>query len=221
MLEVKFYDTVDDSLLKFAVIISQSNGKWVFCKHKERDTYEVPGGHREAGENILETAKRELQEETGAVKYEIKPICVYSVIGKTRVNDTGEETFGMLYFAEITEFAKELHSEMEKVVLMDELPENWTYPLIQPKLIEKYLRVKNNSIIGATVTVTVDRPLGSYHGVNEPVGKFTGKIIAIVYRKDDIEEKWVIVPDGVTFSKEEIRRQIHFQEQYFDSEIVM
>lgn len=163
MLEVKFYDTVDDSLLKFAVIISQSNGKWVFCKHKERDTYEVPGGHREAGENILETAKRELQEETGAVKYEIKPICVYSVIGKTRVNDTGEETFGMLYFAEINEFAKELHSEMEKVVLMDELPENLTYPLIQTKLIEEYLRVKNNSIIGATVTVTVDRPLGSYH----------------------------------------------------------
>ncbi|MGN0204089.1 MAG: hypothetical protein ACI4BB_06080 [Coprococcus sp.] len=46
--------------MKFAVIISQSNGKWVFCKHKERDTYEVQGGHREAGENILETAKKEL-----------------------------------------------------------------------------------------------------------------------------------------------------------------
>ena len=60
ILEVKFYDTVDDSLLKFAVIISQSNGKWVFCKHKERETYEVPGGHREVGEDILETAKREL-----------------------------------------------------------------------------------------------------------------------------------------------------------------
>ena len=138
MLEVKFYDSVDDSLLKFAVIISQSNGKWVFCKHKERDTYEVPGGHREAG-----TAKRELQEETGAVKFEIKPICVYSVTGKTRVNNIGEETFGLLCFAEITEFAKELHSEMEKVVLMDKLPENWTYPLIQPKLIEKYLQMKN------------------------------------------------------------------------------
>ena len=48
VMEVKFYDTVNDELLKFAVIISQSNGKWVFCKHKERDTYEVPGGHREA-----------------------------------------------------------------------------------------------------------------------------------------------------------------------------
>ena len=247
VMEVKFYDTVNDELLKFAVIISQSNGKWVFCKHKERDTYEVPGGHREDGENILETAKRELQEETGAIKFEIKPICVYSVTGKTRVNDTGEETFGLLCFAEITEFAKELHSEMEKVVLMDELPENWTYPLIQPKLIEKVFTGKNNSIIGTTVTVTVDRPLGSYHpeykdmyypinygyiegvmapdgeeqdayilGVNEPVKKFTGKIIAIVRRKDDIEEKWVVVPDGVTFSKEEIRRQIHFQEQYLE-----
>lgn len=38
MLKVKFYDTVDDALLKFAVIISQSKGKWVMCKHKERDT---------------------------------------------------------------------------------------------------------------------------------------------------------------------------------------
>ena len=142
MLKVKFYDSVNDSLLKFAVIVSQSNGKWVFCKHKERDTYEVPGGHREPEESILETAKRELQEETGALKFEIKPICVYSVTGKTRVNATGEKTFGLLCFAEISEFAKELHSEMEKVVLMDELPENWTYPLIQPKLIEKYLKME-------------------------------------------------------------------------------
>ncbi len=140
MLEVKFYDTVDDALLKFAVIISQSKGKWVFCKHKERDTYEVPGGHRESGEDILETAKRELQEETGAVRFDMKPICVYSVTGKTRVNETGEESFGLLCFAEITEFSGRLDSEMEKVVLMDELPENWTYPLIQPKLIEEYKR---------------------------------------------------------------------------------
>ena len=100
MVEVKFYDTVNDELLKFAVIISQSNGKWVFCKHKERDTYEVPGGHREAGENILETAKRELQEETGAIRFDMKPLCVYSVTGKTRVNDTGEESFGLLCYAD-------------------------------------------------------------------------------------------------------------------------
>lgn len=41
-LQVKFYDTVEDKLLKFAVIISKSNGKWVYVKHKERDTFEVP-----------------------------------------------------------------------------------------------------------------------------------------------------------------------------------
>lgn len=142
MLEVKFYDTVDDSLLKFAVIISKSNGKWVFCKHKERETYEVPGGHREVGEDIIDTAKRELQEETGALEFDISPLCVYSVTGKTRVNETGEESFGLLCFAEITEFSGKLESEMEKVVLMDKLPTNWTYPLIQPKLIEEYERRK-------------------------------------------------------------------------------
>ena len=104
MLEVNFYDTVDDDLLKFAVIISQSNGKWVMCKHKERDTYEVPGGHREEGEDILETAKRELQEETGAVKFDIEQLCVYSVTGKNSINENGEESFGLLCFAEIREF---------------------------------------------------------------------------------------------------------------------
>ncbi len=137
MIEVKFYDQVADELLKFAVIISKTNGKWVFCKHKERDTYEVPGGHREENENILETAKRELKEETGALDFSLSPICVYSVTGKNKVNETGEETYGMLCFADIKTFENELHSEMEKVLITDTLVENWTYPLIQPKLIEE------------------------------------------------------------------------------------
>ena len=116
MVEVKFYDSIDDSLLKFAVIITKTEGKWVFCKHRERDTYEVPGGHRECGETILETAKRELREETGAIDFNIKPICVYSVKGKTRANENiDEEIFGMLYYAEVFSF-EELHSEIEKIV---------------------------------------------------------------------------------------------------------
>lgn len=132
--------TVEDSDLKFAVIISRADGKWVFCKHKDRNTYEVPGGHREEHESILETAKRELYEETGAVEYDLRPVCVYSVIGRTRVNQTGEETFGMLYYAEIRKFEQELHSEIEKVEFFEELPEAWTYPDIQPLLIREYLR---------------------------------------------------------------------------------
>lgn len=108
-----------------------------FCKHKERNTYEVPGGHREENETILETAKRELQEETGALDFSLSPICVYSVTGKNKVKETGEETYGMLFFANIKTFENELHSEMEKVLITDTLVENWTYPLIQPKLIEE------------------------------------------------------------------------------------
>lgn len=133
-IKVNFYESVNDEKLKFAVIISKSDGKWVFCKHKERDTYEVPGGHREDGEDILLTAKRELYEETGALDFEIKPICVYSV---TRIEENLEtETFGMLYFADIKRFEGELHSEIEKIIITDKLPEIWTYPLIQPFLIE-------------------------------------------------------------------------------------
>ena len=78
-MQIKFYDKMEDSLLKFAVIIAKMDGKNVFCKHRERSTYEIPGGHREDGESILDAAKRELYEETGAVKYDIKPVCIYSV----------------------------------------------------------------------------------------------------------------------------------------------
>ena len=137
MLEVKFCDEVADDLLKFAVIIAKTEGKWVFCKHKERSTYEVPGGHREAGETILDAAKRELREETGAVDFEIRPVCVYSVKGKTRINEREEdESYGMLYVAEIASF-EELHSEIEKILVTDTLVENWTYSLIQPKLLKE------------------------------------------------------------------------------------
>jgi 8-oxo-dGTP diphosphatase len=137
-MEVKFYDSVKDDLLKFAVIISKHNGKWVFCKHRERDTYEIPGGHREPNETIFHTAKRELTEETGALDFSMTPICVYSVTGKNRVSKTGEETFGMLFYAEIKSFSDEINSEIEYVKCFDELPTKWTYPLIQPLLIEEY-----------------------------------------------------------------------------------
>ena len=147
--EVRFYEDVEYDVLKFEVIIS----KWVFCKHRERDTYEVPGGHREPEESILTTAKRELYEETGALDFEIEPVCVYSVL---REGEGGEyfqeETFGMLYTADIKELEGELHNEIERIVITEKYPENWTYPLIQPQLMEeaikrKLVKVKKEALV--------------------------------------------------------------------------
>ena len=107
-------------------------------------------------------------------------------------------------------------------------------------------------MIGKIVTVTVDRPLGSFHpkhpdiyypvnygyiegvfapdgeeqdayilGVDVPVTAFTGKIIAIIHRKDDVEDKWVVAPEDMHFSKNEIERLTHFQEQYFRIQIIV
>ena len=58
-------------------------------------------------------------------------------------------------------------------------------------------------------------------GINEPVREFVGKVIAIIHRYDDVEEKWVVVPEDMNFTKEEIVQQIAFQEQYFHTEIRM
>lgn len=133
--DVRFYDEAEDALLKFAVIAAQSGGKWVFCRHKERTTLEIPGGHREPGESVDQTAARELREETGAKTFTLRPVCVYSV-----VRDDAAESFGGLYTAEISSFGA-LHSEIEEIFLLEEPPEgNWTYPEIQPRLVEEVRR---------------------------------------------------------------------------------
>ena len=146
MLEVKFYSEAEDRLLKFAVIYAVAGEKMVLVKHRERRTYEIPGGHREPGETIEETAARELKEETGAETFTLKPVSVYSVTGRNRVNDTGEETYGMLFYAEITSFGK-IESEIELIGFFDSLPEALTYPEIQPKLAERVRKEKEAYVL--------------------------------------------------------------------------
>lgn len=136
-MKVNFYQDGRDSLLKFAVIVSKSEGKWVFCRHRERDTYEFPGGHREKGENIEEAARRELYEETGAVKYDLKKVCIYSVVREDGLDTESSESFGMLFYADIYQFGPLPAFEIERIELMDSLPDNWTYPDIQPWLLKK------------------------------------------------------------------------------------
>lgn len=154
-----------------------------------------------------------------------------------------EELLNMIDHAYDTVFSSFSKKVQKQIVLngADDLQEKF-----------KEVQVEMNAVIGRTVTVTVDRPLGSYHpehkdmyypinygyaegimapdgeeqdayilGVDEAVDKFTGIVIAVVHRNDDVEEKWVVAPAGMNFTKEEIKEQLHFQEQYFDSEIIL
>ena len=126
---VSFYDPADiaDEELKFAVISARYRGKWVFCRHRDRKTWELPGGHREPGECILETARRELWEETGATKAEIYTVCVY------RSRD-----YGILFFADIQKLGPiPPFSEIQEIILTDTLPQELTYAGIHDKLFEK------------------------------------------------------------------------------------
>ena len=58
-------------------------------------------------------------------------------------------------------------------------------------------------------------------GVDEPIKEFVGKVIAIIHRIDDVEDKWVVVPENISFTKDEIIRQVAFQEHFFKTEIRM
>lgn len=132
MITIGFYtDSPPEELFKFAVIAARYNGIWIFCRHGSRDTYEIPGGHREEGENIDETARRELYEETGAVEFDLSPITAYGV------TIDGETTYGKLFFAEIKTLGELPRSEIAEIMFEDDLPINLTYPEIQPMLFEK------------------------------------------------------------------------------------
>ncbi len=104
--------------------------------------------------------------------------------------------------------------------------------------------------LGKTVQVTMDRPLGTTHpkhgfvykvnygyiagikapdgedldayflGVNEPMQSGEGVCIAIAHRRNNDDDKLIVVPEGVTMTDEEILSAIHFQEQWFDTVIV-
>ena len=58
-------------------------------------------------------------------------------------------------------------------------------------------------------------------GVKEAVKEFSGSLIAIIHREDDIEDKWVIAPEGMCFTVEEIKKLTYFQEKYFKSKITL
>lgn len=118
MLEVKLHDlnSVSDNELTRVVLVSRYKNKWVYAKHKERQTWEIPGGHIEEGETWIEAASRELYEEIGAIDAEIIPICLYSI-----------STYGILCYANIKEIKELPQYEMDEIGFFDDEPDKLTY----------------------------------------------------------------------------------------------
>lgn len=135
MVNIDFYKIgkVENRLLKFAIIVAEYDSKWIYVRHGERSTWEIPGGHREENENINDTAKRELFEETGASKFSIKSLCDYSVTKNEKT------TYGRLFYAEVDELGDLPELEIEEIKLLDNMPENLTYGEIQPHLFRRAL----------------------------------------------------------------------------------
>lgn len=116
----------------------------MFCMHKQRNTWEHPSGWIENGETPMEAAKRELFEETGAVNFDIEPLCDYYI--DAELNGYHYKGNGQVYFAVIHTLGDlPDYSEMGKIGLFDSLPDNLTYPIIReffPIALEKRAGLK-------------------------------------------------------------------------------
>ncbi|MDE7423966.1 MAG: NUDIX domain-containing protein [Lachnospiraceae bacterium] len=136
----KIYELNGLKNYKYVVVISQYNGKLLLSRHKDRSTWETQGGHIEKGETPLQAAKRELYEESGAVEFEIKPLCDYW--SGDDIADKGES--GMVFTANIKKLSELPNSEMAEIRVFEEIPENLTYPQITPELLTYFQKNVEN-----------------------------------------------------------------------------
>ena len=136
MTEVNFYSPLYDPDVKltYSVISARYKDKWLFVRHHKRSTFEIAGGHIEEGESADIAASRELEEETGALRFNIVCISTYSV------TKNGETGWGRLYYAEVLDLGPIPDiSEIQEVVMLDSIPDHPTHPDIQPHLFRKTL----------------------------------------------------------------------------------
>lgn len=128
---IEFHDC-DDSTevdLTYVIIGARYRDNWVFVKSRKRGSYELPAGHIKENEPPADAAARELREETGAIRFSIECVNIYSV---TEGSETG---WGKLFFAEIFDMGEIADKiEIEEVIFSEQIPENLTFPEVQTAL---------------------------------------------------------------------------------------
>lgn len=117
--------SVDEPELTYVIIGARYRGDWIFVRHRERQSWELPAGHIEAGEDPDKAAQRELYEETGARDPDLAVVSDYEVI------DGNRKAYGRLYRAEVKELGPLPEHEIEEIKFSTELPRQLTYPEVQ------------------------------------------------------------------------------------------
>ena len=145
----KFIVTTDElgklDAYRYTVVFARHDGKWLYCRAKSRDTYETAGGSVEPGETMIESAKRELVEETGVVKFEIIPVFDYTV------KSLGGSSHGQVFLAQVHELGDMPDFEMAEVKLFDTIPNKMRFPQILPVLYERlqeWIAQRGGSVTG-------------------------------------------------------------------------
>ena len=120
---------------KYVVTFARYQNKWIVCKHKNRNTWETSGGHIECGESPAEAAKRELFEETGAIDFDIIPVCDYCACDEDHEVENITQASGQVFLADVKSITELPDNEMECINFFDKFPENLTYPDITKQLL--------------------------------------------------------------------------------------
>lgn len=116
--------------VKYVVVCSFYQGKYLLSRHKLRDTWETQGGHIEEDETPMDAAKRELYEESGVMDATIYPVCDYlGYVSNGSAN-------GVVFLADVHNLGKLPESEMAEIGLFDVFPNHLTYPNVTPRLFE-------------------------------------------------------------------------------------
>ena len=177
-------ESVADDQLQYAVIMAQEDGKWLICRHRNCDTWEIPGGHREPCESIEQAARRELYEETGVTDAELTPVEVYSV-----TREDGVTSYGMLFLARVKARGElPANSEMQKVKAVHLLPQELTYPDIQPKLFSRAqyrLNINANAQEKWDVLDEHRQPTGRTHPRGVPLPQGDYHLVVLVLLQND------------------------------------